>query len=429
MGRGRRDPVLRTVLTFAGLGLVVMVVVGVAGVVVLVRVATDQAVGEARRVTGLSARIVEPRIGGGLFTGDAEATVRVASIVSDAVLHAPVVSVRIWASDGTILYSNDTRLIGLRFPGGADALRTLRPGEVRVGGADPSAPQNAGIGQVSTLLDSVTRMQSPNGTPLLFETLSASAIEDRNRLLRSFAPVLVITLISFAALLIPVAWGLARRLERASRERAEMLQGAIEISDRERRRIAGDLHDGAVQDLAGLALRLSAQAQRETDPAGGDALRDTAEAVRSSVRTLRSAIVGIYPPNLQAEGLGQALLDLTARLPGAGLEVSLEVADPGGYGPRVDELLYRVCREGLRNVEVHAAASRVRVTVRKISGQAVLEVRDDGRGLRDGSTARANDDGHFGLGILRDVVRDAGGSLTVGPADGGGTLLRAEVPT
>jgi signal transduction histidine kinase len=228
-----------------------------------------------------------------------------------------------------------------------------------------------------------------------------------------------------ALLLIPLGWIPARRLQRAGREREAALQRSLDMSDRERRRIAGDLHDGPVQDLAGLSMRLSASAEGVTDPTEQEMLRESATAVRGSVRTLRSAIVGVYPPNLQASGLGQALEDLTARLHREGLDVSVDVADPAGYGSVADQLLYRVCQEALRNVEKHAGASHVSVRVGRSGASAVLEVTDDGRGL----PAEGPDEGHLGLQIVDDLVRDAGGSLSVSAAASGGTVVRVEVPT
>jgi len=110
------------------------------------------------------------------------------------------------------------------------------------------------------------------------------------------------------------------------------------------------------------------------------------------------------------------------------LDVSLEMDDPLGYGPDVDRLLFRACQEGLRNVESHASAQRVDVLVRREGGRAVLVVQDDGRGTDTAETARARRDGHLGLELLRDLVRDAGGRVIVSPVDGGGTALRVEVP-
>jgi signal transduction histidine kinase len=94
----------------------------------------------------------------------------------------------------------------------------------------------------------------------------------------------------------------------------------------------------------------------------------------------------------------------------------------------VDALLYRACQEAVRNVEEHARAEAVGVTVRQMGASAVLEVVDDGRGIDADSRERASREGHVGLSILDDLVADAGGRLTVGAAEPGGTVVRVEVP-
>jgi signal transduction histidine kinase len=273
-----------------------------------------------------------------------------------------------------------------------------------------------------------TPIRTPDGTRLLFETYQrySSIDEQRQLLIRDFGPVLVVALIALATLLIPLGWVLARRLQRVGREREQALQRSLDMSDRERRRIAGDLHDGPVQELAGLSMRLSAAAEGTEDPQQRAVLRDSAGAVRGSVRTLRSAIVGVYPPKLQAAGLGPALADLTSRLPREGLEVSMDVADPAGYGPVVDELLYRACQEALRNVEKHAGASHVTVRVVRVGASATLEVADNGRGLPSTSSAVTSG---LGLRIVEDLLADAGGTMSVTPGPEGGTVVRVEVPT
>jgi signal transduction histidine kinase len=91
----------------------------------------------------------------------------------------------------------------------------------------------------------------------------------------------------------------------------------------------------------------------------------------------------------------------------------------------VDQLLYRVCQEALRNVEKHAGASEVFVSVGRDDGSAVLTVTDDGRGI----PAEEAGEGHMGLQIVDDLVRDAGGTLAVAPGPSGGTVVRVEVPT
>jgi two-component system, NarL family, sensor kinase len=432
--RRRPDSVIRTVALFSCLGLILLVLVGVVGVTVLRRVSTDQALADARDLTARSANIVERRLDDGIVQagGDVDAEVRVAAVVAEAVLHYPVVAVRIWSPTGEVLFADvdGSRLIGHSFPASVAGLSTLAEGEVRVGTTDLSQPPNDYLQPDATLLDSFTPVATRGGTPLLFEMLqrSSSVSQGERELLTTFAPVLLVALAVFAILVVPLVWALAVRLQRAARDRARLLEETIDVTDRERRRIAADLHDGPVQQLAGLAMNLSAQATRADDGADSDALREAAEAVRSSVRTLRSAIVGIYPPNLDAEGLGQALSDLTARLSAQGLDVVLHMDEGVGYGPAVDRLLYRAAQEGLRNVEAHASARRVDVTVQRDGGNAVLVVRDNGSGMTEEDAFSARQDGHVGLGILRDLVLDAGGELTVAASDDGGTMLHVEVP-
>ena len=424
---GRSASVGRTVAILALLGVLVIVLVTGAGYFVIRRIAVDRAIEDARQLTLLSSRVVEQRVSNGILKGDAFATGQVATVINDAVLHDPIVHVKLWGPDGTILYSDEPKAIGKKYASGAQELAELGKDETSAEISDLTAPENTYEEGSGPLLEVYTPIETPGGDKLLFETYQrySSIDEQRQQLLRSFLPVLVIALIALALLLIPLGWILARRLQRSAREREEALQRSLDVSDRERRRIAGDLHDGPVQELAGLSMRLSASAEGTADPAQQQVLRESATAVRGSVRTLRSAIVGVYPPNLEASGLGPALEDLTSRLRHEGLAVSLDVSDPAGYGSVVDQLLYRVCQEALRNVEKHAGASHVVVSVGRDDGSAVLTVTDDGRGI----PAEAAGEGHMGLQIVDDLVRDAGGTLVVAPGPSGGTVVRVEVPT
>jgi two-component system NarL family sensor kinase len=430
MPTAARDPVVRAVVTFVALGLLALAAVGVAGVLVLRNIAREEAIAQARQVTAEGALAVERVITDDLIPGAADAYQDVGAVVANAVLRDPVVRVKIWTEDGTIVYSDESRLIGERYRLGDDELEAIREGGVTAELSDVSRPENRFERDFGEVFEVYTAIQTPDGTPLLFETYqrSSSVADSGSELLASFAPVLVVALLAFALLLVPIAWGLARRVARAQADRERFLQRALDASDHERRRIAGDLHDGPVQELAGLAMQLSATAERVDDPLAHDALADSATAVRAGIRTLRSAVVGVYPPNLTQSGLAPALGDLIARPVRDGLDVRLE-ADPGvAFGTEVDELLYRACQEALRNVEAHAGATHVRVRVARTEGAAVLEVADDGRGIGGDDEARARDDGHVGIAILRELVQHAGGRLDLGPAPGGGTVMRVEVP-
>jgi len=114
------------------------------------------------------------------------------------------------------------------------------------------------------------------------------------------------------AIQVPLAYGLGRRLQRGHDERERLLARAIEASDNERRRIAADLHDGIVQDLAGVAFGLAPLAAR----AGSDdrkVLDGSVQRLRQGVRELRTLLVEIHPPRLESAGLESALDDLLSR--------------------------------------------------------------------------------------------------------------------
>jgi signal transduction histidine kinase len=219
--------------------------------------------------------------------------------------------------------------------------------------------------------------------------------------------------------------GEPRTRSRNLRQRETLLRRVIEATDTERRRIAGDLHDGVVQDLAGVAFALGAVVR-----AGGAVnvaeVDGAAWRIRHTVRSLRSLLVEIYPPNLYEEGLQAALSDLLARLSPRGIEAELRVEVPVEVLAREQmELLYRVAQEGVRNVVVHADARRVVVTVGRAGDALVMTVADDGRGLPGPVPGRP---GHLGLRSLGDMAKALGTVLQLESVPGRGTVLRLEVP-
>jgi signal transduction histidine kinase len=144
------------------------------------------------------------------------------------------------------------------------------------------------------------------------------------------------------------------------------------------------------------------------------------------VRELRTLLVDIYPPVLRRSGLAAALSDLLDGFSAGGLEVRLDARPDLELAPEVEELLFRVAQEALRNVRRHADARTVAVSVDVTEHSALLEVSDDGRGFEPGGDHESN--GHFGLRVVGDLVRDAGGELDVISAPGQGTIVRVEMP-
>src|SRR5436305_7095486 len=147
-------------------------------------------------------------------------------------------------------------------------------------------------------------------------------------------------------------------------EREDLLRRAIEASDLERRRVAADLHDGAVQRLAGVSLSLAASASRAGDPdqRAIDSSREFAQAAaetRETIRELRTLLVDIYPPTLRRSGLVAALDDLVAPLKAAGMSVTLRLPESFRVPDDIEALLYRVAQEALRNARAHGEATEL----------------------------------------------------------------------
>ena len=182
----------------------------------------------------------------------------------------------------------------------------------------------------------------------------------RQRILRAFAPVVLGGLLLLGAVQALLSWRLARRLQASQDERERLLAQSLAASDHERRTIAADLHDGVVQDLVGVTYSLDALA--DADAPHARELSAAATSTRRSVRSLRSLLVEIYPPNLSQVGLAGAVADLVAAGP-ADLDIDVLIDPSIDLPGRTQEAVYRAIREALSNVRRHARASHAMVTV------------------------------------------------------------------
>ena len=227
----------------------------------------------------------------------------------------------------------------------------------------------------------------------------------------------------------PLVLLLTRRLARAAREREGLLQAAVRASDAERLRIARDLHDGVVQDLAGSSYTLSTVAARPTvDDGVRQELDGVGRSLRTSMRSLRSLLVEIYPPNLERAGLAPALADLATRLRPRGIDVRTSVPDGLGLPLETATLLFRTAQEALLNVVKHARASQVDVVVSESPGILQMDIADDGVGFDVASALSAPRSGHLGLCVLADLAGAHRATLDIRTGPGIGTHLRLRVP-
>ena len=410
-------------------------VIVVGGFFALRDVALDEAEGDTRDRVVAEGRLVEAAgLRDGIERGDPAAIRHLDDLVQGQVIGDSIVRVKLWARDGTILYSDEPALIGRRFGLGEDERELFRTGGAQAELSDLSRPENRYERPQGKLLEAHTTIRTPDGTQVLFEIYERfSAVNaSSRRLLGALAPPLIGGLVVLVLFQLPLAWSLARRLQRGHREREELLASAVEASAQERRRIAADLHDGVVQDLAGVAFGLAplaADAEQRGDREQASALRQATDTLRQGVRSLRTLLVEIHPPNLESAGLRVALSDLLSPLEAGGIATSLEVDESRNGRGGDDELVYRVAREAIRNAQVHSRASSVRVAVtHPAPGTTRLVVADDGAGFSPQERAERGAEGHLGLTLLEAIVEQAGGTLEVRSSPGAGTMVQMELP-
>lgn len=418
------------VVQFLAAGFVTLVVVLVATSALSAGAADDEAIEEAQTLTVVLARsVAEPAVPKGLVKGDAAAIDKLDRQVLDRLLVGDVLRIKIWAADGTVLYSDKTDLIGSVYTLDDDERAVLEDGGADAEHADLDRPQNRFERDLGgDLLEVYTRITSPEGQPLLFEAyFSADQVADRREeVLQRFLPISIGALVALTVVATPLILLLTRRAAKDGRERERLLRAAVRASDAERVRIARDLHDGVVQDLAGSSYSISTLVGRlDDEPEVAGELEEVSRTLRTSMRSLRSLLVEIYPPDLHVEGLAAALHDLTAPLAAAGVSVDVDVTGESGSSDDAVALVWRVAQEAVRNVAAHAGAQRMSVTVHREERLLVLEVIDDGRGF---DTTSARPGGGFGLRGLRSLARDAGARLEVESTVGVGTTVRLEVP-
>jgi signal transduction histidine kinase len=420
-------------LLFALGSIAAVAVAAVWGYLALRSVAIDEAKRDTRENVVEAAQLVESLIDDGILGGAPTSIERVDDLVVGRVLSDSVVRVKIWTGDGRVLYSDNPAQIGGRFALDAEQRALLQTGGAEVEVSDLDSPENALDRQEGELIEAYTSLRTPSGEPLLFEVYERfdSVTSDARRLLLALAPPILGAIALILLVQVPLVWSLGRRLQRGHEEREALLAGAIAASNRERRRVASYLHDGVVQDLAGVAYGLTALAdasrRRGVDDDAAE-LDRAAEVLRQDVRDLRTLLVDLHPPRLAAAGLEAALADLVSPLEARGVSTRVTTRGLDDLDQDVAAVAYRVAQEAVRNVIAYAGATSVQVDVTADDETVRLSVADDGRGFDAEQRAARVADGHVGLSLLEQLARDAGGTLELHSRVGGGTRVALEVP-
>jgi signal transduction histidine kinase len=276
---------------------------------------------------------------------------------------------------------------------------------------------------ISTLFDLYT------GRLLIFGTLSGPE--------QSLSPlVLLLPVLSLRIpLLIVIGWIVGTLAEQERKHTREISAANVKLREqalvmeqlataRERNRLARDLHDTLAHSLAGLVVELQAiDTLLAAEPeAARSELVKARQIAQDGLQETRQAIQDLRVNPIEDLGLARALeraaIDFGDR---AGVQVDLHVSDPqASIANDVAAQIYFIAQEALNNIERHADARRVEVSLGRSDGQLLLKISDDGRGFDEAQVAEER----FGLQGMYERAEMIGAQLSVESKVGQGTVVQ-----
>jgi PAS domain S-box-containing protein len=219
-------------------------------------------------------------------------------------------------------------------------------------------------------------------------------------------------------------------------ERLKALASQLTVTEeKERRRIAVDLHDQIGQSLALARIQIAAAKKSAADDGLAAKLDDVSEILRSAVQDTRHLIFDLSPPAMHEIGLGAAISEWIDDQIGKRYGLKTEFFDniDQSYRKTLDEnvraILFRNVRELLINTVKHAQANQVSVSMEITNGLLKIVVRDDGVGFKFRSELQSVKlDGSFGLFSIKERMADLGGTLEIESEPGKGCTVILSMP-
>ncbi|HKB11825.1 MAG TPA: two-component regulator propeller domain-containing protein, partial [Vicinamibacterales bacterium] len=235
------------------------------------------------------------------------------------------------------------------------------------------------------------------------------------------------------AIVVTGGFGAAHRLrlrivEKHEREISALNERLMKAQEQERIRIAGELHDGVMQEMLAVTMMLGTAKRRIRDDAVAKATIDKVQNKMIQVGTdIRRLSHDLHPPLLQQAGLPQAVQTYCAQFSTtSGIPVSCDADESAGDLSRGAALaLYRIVQEALGNAAKHARATRISVRLTRSDGMVSLVVSDNGVGF-DRSRLAAS--GGLGLIGMRERAGQLNGKFDVESTPGRGTTIRVVIP-
>jgi two-component system NarL family sensor kinase len=286
--------------------------------------------------------LIAPLCTAGLQSGEPGAVQAVDRAVRGHLHDGSVLRVKVWSAQGRVLYSDADSLIGRSFPLEREERELLGTAEAVAEVSALDRPENDFEAAAGHLVEAYAAISGVDGDPLLYE---AYYVVDRldaaaSREAWAIIPLALLTVFGLYLLQAPLLVGLARGIDRAHRKRRGRLRLVSAKAELDRARIAADLRDGVVADLAGVSYLLGAAPDNElVEPARRILTED--------LRRLRRTVDELGAPDPARTGLWTALDDALRPLRTAGVRCDLSVRDTALDEDRV-RLVHRAVRELVR---------------------------------------------------------------------------------
>lgn len=335
------------------------------------------------------------------------------------------VRVKLWAPDGAISYSDAPELIGQRFTLTEPAVEAMA-GETSFTVSDLADPAHALdrgheelIEYYIPVIDAGGRVVGAFEVEQRASTLNTHLGHIRRNVWLSISIGLGVLALFMGSLVLAGA----RATNKRRRQAEAMLGQMARAREVERKRIVGALHGDIGQPLYRLLYGLEGSIGKLDQPEAIEGeLVHLADMVRDIDTTLRAELSLLHHSVVEDVGLEPALAELVATTRAeTSLDIDLDVDLDGGLAPAPSAALFWAAEEGVINVRKHASASKLQLLVSVVDSTATLLVRDNGIGVR-------RPEG-LGLVTVRERLDNIGGGLTLEANRGGGTIMRAWVPT
>jgi len=212
----------------------------------------------------------------------------------------------------------------------------------------------------------------------------------------------------------------------------QLLTETVNIQERERQRIAQDMHDGTNQLLIGAMLELKSARERLNSGNLAQA-EDSLETVQNILHRVEAEIKRIVydlrPPTLDALGLAPALRRYADRFERySGIPSAIQITgEPVRFSSQIEICVYRLMQEALQNVSAHAQATQAGVSLVFSEDSLRLGVTDDGQGF-DLAAMQQDHHSSFGLLSMRERAQSLGGQLEIKTKPKQGTQIELTVP-